>query len=404
MEGQITLFNMIDDSSLLVFSETDPNNEQEEDVSPNGIDSINQMAISGTDWTTETIVRQIEKGNIILNPDFQRREAWTPTKKSRFIESLFLGFPIPQIVLAENREKKGKFLVIDGKQRLLSLQQFIREDSSKPHTLKLSGLEIKKDLNGKSYKQMIEEGLDADIDALSNQPIRTIVVKNWPSVEVLYLIFLRLNTGSVKLSPQELRQALYPGEFIKYANKAAAESRGIRRILKLKEGTLDFRMRDVELLIRYIAFQFFIDQYHGSMQSFLDKACEQLNKSWDSLRDNIEEKVFSFEQATECVYQIFRDNAFCKFKDKKYESRINRAIMDIMLYYFAQEDIRKAALANSDNVRKEFETLCTEDVQFLDAVEQTTKSILAVNYRFKKWSEMLQQCLEIPVQCPIKET
>lgn len=399
MEEQYSVFDMIDDS-VSVFTASDINNEQEEDVSKNGIDSINQMAISGTDWTTETIVRQIEKGNIILDPDFQRREAWTTTKKSRFIESLVLGFPIPQVVLAESRDKKGRFIVIDGKQRLISLQQFMREDSSKPHTLKLRGLEVKTELNGKTYSQMIAEGLDTDIDALSNQPIRTIVVKNWPSVEVLYLIFLRLNTGSVKLSPQELRQALYPGNFIQFANKTAAESNGIKRILRLKKDALDFRMRDVELLIRYMAFQYFADQYHGSMQAFLDKACEQLNKDWSIKKDNIREKAKAFESATDCVYTIFGNNAFNKYKDGKYESKINRAIMDVMLYYFSDESIREAAIKKADDVRRAYEQLCTDDVQFLNSIEQTTKSMVSVTDRFKKWAEILSNCVAIPVKSP----
>ena len=218
----------------------------------------------------------------------------------------------------------------------------MREDASKPHTLKLRGLEVKTELNGKTFEQMLAENLDADIDALSNQPIRTIVVKNWPSVEVLYLVFLRLNTGSVKLSPQELRQALYPGEFIRFANTAATESNGIKRILRLKKDELDFRMRDVEILIRYMAFQFFADQYRGSMQLFLDKLCEQLNKDWSIKEEDIRKKAQEFESAMECVYKIFGNNAFNKFKDGKYESKINRAIMDVMLYYFSIDNIRNA--------------------------------------------------------------
>ncbi len=399
MEEQISMFDIVDDS-ISVFTDADINNEQEEDVSKAGIASISQMAISGTDWTTETIVRQIEKGNIILDPDFQRREAWTSTKKSRFIESLVLGFPIPQIVLAESRDKKGRFIVIDGKQRLLSLQQFMREDSSKADTLKLRGLEVKNELNGKTYKQMIDEGLDTDIDALSNQPIRTVVVKNWPSVEVLYLIFLRLNTGSVKLSPQELRQALYPGEFIKFANRVASESKSIKRILKLKKDALDFRMRDVELLIRYMAFQYFADQYHGSMQAFLDKACEQLNKDWAKKENEIENQAQLFESAADCSYGIFGENAFNKYKSGKYESKINRAIMDVMLYYFSCDTIRNASIENADAVRQAFEELCTNDVQFINAVEQTTKSMESVTYRFKKWAEVLSACILVPVESP----
>lgn len=80
--------------------------------------------VTSTDWTTETILNQLARGNIQLNPRFQRREAWTQVRKSRFIESLFLGLPIPQLVLAEQRGRRGAYLVIDGKQRLLALRQF----------------------------------------------------------------------------------------------------------------------------------------------------------------------------------------------------------------------------------------------------------------------------------------
>jgi len=85
---------------------------------------IREIVVSGSDWTTETIFNQLVRGNIELNPRFQRRDAWDITRKSRFIESLILGFPIPQIVLAANRQEKGKFIVLDGKQRLLTIMQF----------------------------------------------------------------------------------------------------------------------------------------------------------------------------------------------------------------------------------------------------------------------------------------
>ena len=137
--------------------------------------------------------------------------------KSRFIESLFLGLPIPQIILAENKDKKGTYIVIDGNQRLLSLQQFV-EGNEEGKKLKLVGLEVKEKLNKMTYDDIQNSEYCDEIDAFNNQTIRTVVVKNWPSVEVLYLLFLRLNTGSVKLSPQELRQALYPGKFIDYVN------------------------------------------------------------------------------------------------------------------------------------------------------------------------------------------
>src|SRR3546814_295377 len=119
--------------------------EDEEDVlGSNGLTRFD-AAISSTDWTTETVISQLRKGNIFLDPDFQRRDAWTVQRKSQYIESLILGIPTPQIILAERKEKRGSYLVIDGKQRLLSLRQFSasandKEFRSEEHTSELQSL------------------------------------------------------------------------------------------------------------------------------------------------------------------------------------------------------------------------------------------------------------------------
>src|SRR4051794_18501563 len=102
----------------------EPGEESEEDASPLDLDAIRSAFVTGSDWTTETIVRQMRRGNIVLNPRFQRREVWTPKRKSAFIESILLNLPIPQLVLAERREDRNTFLVLDGKQRLLTLRQY----------------------------------------------------------------------------------------------------------------------------------------------------------------------------------------------------------------------------------------------------------------------------------------
>lgn len=99
--------------------------------------------VTGTDWTTETIVSQLTRGNIQLNPRFQRRDAWKQDRKSRFIESLIVGLPIPQIVLAEAKRQRGKFIVLDGKQRLLTILQFWGNGEGTNNEYRLSGSRIK---------------------------------------------------------------------------------------------------------------------------------------------------------------------------------------------------------------------------------------------------------------------
>ncbi|ECR7467479.1 DUF262 domain-containing protein, partial [Salmonella enterica] len=188
----------------------------------------------------------------------QRRDAWDKSRKSNFIESLILGLPIPQLVLAERKEQRGAYIVLDGKQRLLSIRQFAAEKGDENYeSLKLSGLEIRTDLKGKNLHDLKDDAsYYNDVAAFENQPIRTVVIKNWPSEEFLYHVFLRLNTGSVQLAPQELRQALHPGPFVSFVDASAPDNEAIKNILKLKKP--DFRMRDNELLLRFYALKNFL--------------------------------------------------------------------------------------------------------------------------------------------------
>ena len=382
------------------FDSSEPYNEQEEDISGLNKMDLSYMAISGTDWTADTIVNQIRKGNILLSPYFQRRDAWSPKMKSRFIESLFLGLPIPQIILAENKEKKGTYIVIDGKQRLLSLQQFVEGDDD-GKKLKLIGLEVKENLNKMTYEEIQNSEYCDEIDAFNNQTIRTVVVKNWPSVEVLYLLFLRLNTGSVKLSPQELRQALYPGKFIDYVNRTSSTCAELKQMLNIKKP--DFRMRDVEILIRYFAFVVFAKDYSGSMQQFLDNTCNELNKVWDNKCAEIENLYEQFRMAAQITFNIFGKDAFHKFKAGSYETKINRAVADIMLFYFSNPDIRAAIPGHEEQIKSKFEALSAGRMEFLSAIETTTKSMQSVTERFNTWAAALSEELGLKVKSPYSE-
>src|ERR1700739_1003122 len=82
------------------------------------------IVVYSRDWTIETVYNQIINDNIDLNPQYQRRNAWTDEKRSKLIESIIIGYPVPEIVLAEDTVKKKSFAVIDGKQRLLTVAGF----------------------------------------------------------------------------------------------------------------------------------------------------------------------------------------------------------------------------------------------------------------------------------------
>jgi len=383
------------------FDEVEDQAENLDDIEVVAPEVVSQAVVSGTDWTTETIISQINKGNIQLNPRFQRRDAWENQRKSRFIESLILGLPIPQLVLAEAKNRRGSYIVIDGKQRLLSIRQFAAEPDDKLfNRLKLSGLSIRDDLSRLSLSDLKSdpERLN-DLSAFENQPIRTVVIKNWDSEDFLYQVFLRLNTGSVPLSPQELRQALHPGEFVDFADEASGQSAALRQILKTKQP--DFRMRDAELLVRWYAFQYFVSDYNGDLKGFLDQTCEVLNARWANEEKQISQKLSEFEAGYQSSRQVFDINAFRKWTPGGYERPFNRAIFDTIMFYFADSQVRAATVGHEAALETAFRTLCETDNDFLAAIERTTKSIGATATRLNLWANKLNEVLGLELASPL---
>lgn len=367
------------------------------------LDEIAGIVVAGTDWTTATVLDQLVRGNIQLNPRFQRRDAWNIKRKSRFIESIILGFPIPQIVLASNEKERGKFIVLDGKQRLLTILQFYGKSETPNNKFTLKDLEFRPELNGCTHEDLEESLLFPQmLDSLDNQTIRTTLIRNWHTDNFLYKIFLRLNMESTPLSPQELRQALHPGEFVNFLDDQSIKSEALRKILKSKNP--DFRMRDVELLLRYIAFHYFLSEYRGNLKAFLDMTCERLNKNWKKQTDDVHYAVSQFEKAVETTMNIFGEKNFSRMwlsSSNAYRTQFNRAILDVMVFYFSDDLIREAAEKNKPAVENAFKELCSSSENgFKEAVEGTTKNIRETHIRISLWGHALLDVLGLECKLP----
>jgi hypothetical protein len=376
--------------------------ESEEDILAFNKDSLSDAVLWGTDWTTETIISQLKKKNIELSPSFQRRDAWGEDRKSGFIESIILGLPIPQIILAERKDKKGSYLVIDGKQRLLSLRQFCVTEADDEFTaLKLKKLAILTGLNNKTYLNIKSEPELSDFHtAFENQAIRTVIIKNWPNQDFLYTVFLRLNTGSLPLSPQELRQALNPGPFTTFADEYSIESARIKQVLKLKKP--DYRMRDVEIVARFYAFKNFLERYNGKLKEFLDNTCETLNKEWEKDPQRIKTQSEELEFSIYVTFEIFGENAFTKYANGVFTGIFNRPVYDIMTYFFSNTDIGEAAIGKKQEVYDSFTNLCTNDIDFVRSLETSTKNIDPTAKRFNTWGSELSRITGLKFPIPTR--
>ena len=379
----------------------DTSNENEEDLLQDE-HSFSQAVMWGTDWTVETITNQLIRNNINLFPRFQRRDAWTNQAKSKFIESLLLGLPIPPIILAESREARGTYIVIDGKQRLLTIRRFFANAENDEFELfRLTGLQILDELNGSGIDDLINNPEHASyLSQLQNQTIRTTVIRNWPNENFLFTVFLRINTGSMKLSPQELRQALHPGRFIDFADAFSIDSEPLKQMLGLRRP--DFRMRDVEMVIRFFAFRYFISQYDGNLKNFFDSTVRILNVEWDGRRNAITEGASQLDNAINLTIQIFGErDSFSKWNGDNFQGKFNRAVFDIMTFYFGNPDVQQWVVGRLPHIRQAFIDLSTEDEAFKNSIEQTTKSLQNTEYRFRVWGQRLaatiQHNLEVPV-------
>ena len=373
--------------------------ETEADIGNIPLSVLREAVVFSTDWTTETLIGQLAKGNIDLDPAFQRRDAWNARRKSLFIESLILGLPVPQIVLAE-KSSKGSFLIIDGKQRLLSLQKFTAGTQGQ-EPFALSNLILRHDLNGSTYKDL--QNRKDDLNSFENQTIRTVVIRHWQKEDLLYLIFHRLNSETLPLSPQELRQALHPGAFLKFADDHSQLSPGLRRILNIKKP--DFRMRDVEILVRYFCLKNFASEYAGNLKKFLDDSCEYLNDHWSEWEETVRRQADDFETAVNLSYEVFDGLPFRRWNSSEdgdaYENRFNRAIFDVIIYYFTESKVRNA-MTSAVKVRlnKAFKKLCLEDEAFVRSIVSTTKSKTATSTRFNRWGAALSRAIGIAVSVP----
>jgi hypothetical protein len=271
----------------------------EEEVAPARYD----ITSYGIDFDVDGVVKRVKRGDIYI-PPFQRNFVWKMTESSRFIESLLLGLPVPGIFLAQDPET-NKMLVIDGQQRLLSLKYFYegffnpKEDTTSKRIFKLMNVQ-------EPYENITYESLqEKDRVNLDNCVIHATVVKQDAPADddaSIYHIFERLNSGGRKLTPQEIRTAVYHGKLLNLINYLNNHP-SWREIF----GPANDRMRDQELILRFFAMFEESDKYKKPMVDFLtvytknnrsldDSKAKKLSELFKAVTDafiaSIERKVF----------------------------------------------------------------------------------------------------------------
>lgn len=264
------------------------------------------------DFTVDTIVERLEHKTIFI-PEFQRKYVWKEAQASRLIESLIIQCPIPVIYL--NQESDETLAVIDGNQRLTSIKKYISNE------FPLKGLTAYPELEGNRFHQ-----LDPRFQRhIRNRTLRCIVILKDTHPQVKFDVFERLNTGAVKLTPQELRHGIYFGDLITLATEVA-DSTKFAATLDIKD---DKRMKAEELILRFWSLSENFDKYRKPLAGFINTYAEEHRHLTDVKKDYLRN---AFVSTLDKVHDIFGDMAF-KIYDENgvIDSKFNSALYDAQM-------------------------------------------------------------------------
>lgn len=344
----------------------------------------------------DSLHKRFLKGRLNVQPEFQRQFVWDEVKSSRLIESALLDIPIPIVYLSE--EKDGKENVIDGQQRLTSFFSFIDGKFPDSKEFKLKKLNVFTELNGKKFNQLSEELQDK----ITTYKIRVIKFKKESDGDLQFEIFARLNSGSVPLNDQELRNCVFRGKFNELL-KELSQDKDFKYLLGI--ATPDRRMKDRELVLRFATFHFYTYlNYAAPIKKFLNDSMEKYQNISSSDETNLRN---AFKNTVQIIRSLLDTNAFKRFyrgdeknKNGKWETqKFNVSLFDILMYSFARED-KNTVYQNLDRIREALIDLMTKDQDFIDSIELSTSSKKAVTNRFDKWRFTLQTILGVGAKEP----
>jgi hypothetical protein len=343
------------------------------------------------DPEVESLHGKFKRGKLVVQPDFQRQYVWDRKKASRLIESALLAIPIPAVYISQEHDSKE--YVIDGQQRLTSFFSFIDDSFPDGSDFKLIGLKVFPELNGEKYRD-----LPIDLqDVIRYFKIRAITFQKESDQSLKFEMFERLNTGSVSLNDQELRNCIYRGRFNALLKQLSTDQ-DFTFLLGLRKP--EKRMKDIELVLRFAAF------YHATYLNYKSPMKEFLNREAEKYRNIGEEDErelrAAFRNSCQIVRSMLAGNAFKRFykgneKDRSgywEPAKFNASLYDILMYGFARQD-KNIVYQRLDSVREALIVLMTENQEFIDAIELSTSSLQAVTKRFDIWRLTLQDIVGI---------
>ena len=340
-----------------------------------------QVRIRTEPFLVLQIVSRIEHKEIDLAPDFQRlRGIWDRGRKSRLIESLLLRIPLP--VFYVSADDADNWAVVDGVQRMSTICDYVTDRFA------LTGLQYLSQCDGLMHSEL-SRSMQRRISE-TKLGINIIEPKTPP--EVMYNIFLRINTGGMPLNGQEIRHALNPGPVRDYLRRLSESN----EFLEATGHTVrPHRMADRECVLRFLAFHIspWSDYSSNDLNGYLGRAMKMINHL-DGLE--LERYAADFKTSMRTAISIFGRYAFRKRAENDNRIRpVNKALFESWSVELASRSDEELALLvdRRDDVERRFMALIDEDEEFNRSITYATASTQRVHKRFSAIHQIVEECI-----------
>jgi len=336
-----------------------------------------------SDWTISALRDKLDRGQLDLQPKFQREYVWStrPELPSRLIESLLLEIPIPPIYFGKVAE--GRLEMIDGQQRLTTLVNFVS------NKFPLRKLHRMSSLNHKFFKDLTKQEQEKILDT----PIRSIVIDAGVNADLRYEVFERLNRGSMTLNEQELRNCVYRGPF----NDLLAELERDLYWRKAKGGDEpEGRFKEREMILRFFAFANRLSNYTGNLKRFLN---EYIGQYAPHDPQELKAHAAQLKQTMQNIYAVFGDKSARLYE---VNPRNNKGAWDAKFSVMAL-DIQASALIGqptikvqqaAEQIRELFLFTLLTDTEMQDAISKRTGSTLQTKLRWTKFRSLIDPIID----------
>jgi hypothetical protein len=337
------------------------------------------LVTSILNYNLESLSALISSEKIDLSPNYQRRFRWDPVRQSRLIESFLMNVPVPPIFL--NEDNYGRYSVIDGKQRLTAIYEFMRG------RLRLRGLKVFSEVNGQTIDDL---PLTLQNVLQTRAALQAVIILRQSDQDVKFEVFQRLNTGGVKLNPQEIRNSTWPGPFNNLVLDLST-SKSFHRLLGItnqQRSAIYKEMRDAELVLRYFTFRDTWATFSGGMKRRMDDFMAG-HQGVDAAV--IEEMRADFLHTLEVVGTAFGEYAFRRWVPEKGQWR--RQVLASL--YDAQMFAARGLNANGFSGKEEtvvsrMKTLF-DNADFRRSIDAATNTPMLFRSRIKVIRSMLQE-------------